>query len=163
MYQNVLNGLSDDIFRLEKRTSSPSILPMSFCTNSDPDLQINIKACLNGRNMLGQHQPALMRSTCWVRLNTMLGDVGSNLILFKIFIQHCPDICRKTFEMTNSVHVDECAGESFRRSQLYLKLLESGTTRVRRNCIRCDQINFMYRQQPSNIVDSTMLGDVASV
>ncbi len=52
--------------------------------------------------MLDQHHPTLLCPTCWVRLNTMLDiccimldDVGSSLILFKLFIQHRPTFDEK--------------------------------------------------------------------
>ena len=61
--------------------------------------------------------------------NTMLDNVGSNLISFKLFIQHLAknkesviislEICIKTFEMANSV--DECAEESFSREPIVLE------------------------------------------
>ena len=35
----------------------------------------SLKARLNGCNMLGQHHPTLLATTCCLRLNTMLGSV----------------------------------------------------------------------------------------
>ena len=62
----------------------------------------------------------------------ILNDVGSNLISFKLFIQHCPTfgekkksvivsskICTKTFEMANSV--DKCGDEFFSQEPIVLK------------------------------------------
>ena len=44
---------------------------------------IIIKARLNGSNMLGQHHPTLLATTCCLRLNTMLGHVGQCWIVLE--------------------------------------------------------------------------------
>ena len=41
-----------------------------------PVIPQNIKACLHGCNILGQHHPTLLGTTCCLRLNTTLGYVG---------------------------------------------------------------------------------------
>ena len=61
----------------------------------------------------------------------MLQDVGSNLVSFKLFMQHLAknkksvivssEICIKTFEMANSV--DECADERFSPEPIVLETL----------------------------------------
>ena len=43
----------------------------------------HVKARLNGCNMLGQHHPTLLATTCFLRLNTMLGHVGQCWIVLE--------------------------------------------------------------------------------
>ena len=61
--------------------------------------------------------------------------------------------------MANSV--DEWANESFSHEPIVFETPQMQD--YDENVRKCDQINFMYRQQPSNIVGSTMLDDIASV
>ena len=87
----------------------------------------DIKACLNGCNMLRQHHPTLLATRCCLRLkwNTMLGhvgqcwivleDVGWSLISVKLFIQHRPTFFFEhahlwTFTCAQSLRVRQSEG-----------------------------------------------------
>ena len=49
--------------------------PTLFFVNND-FLKEKLQARANEANMLAQHHPTLLAATRWLRLNTMLGDVG---------------------------------------------------------------------------------------